>query len=146
MFGNHIHTDKQTDRIPLFELTDKSIVIRYYRYLHAVTDRSEQRELSSLETGWPRLPPPHVTRWRPVIGQDPGHVTPWRAVIGRDSPRSGRAPGLLSHPNIRTAEILQLGEFTTSELPQIFSSLVPLNTECEGLDTRTVMLLLENIL
>ena len=74
----------------------------------------EQRELLSLETLRPRLPGCHVTTWRPVIGQLSGHVTRIWALIGRDWVQSARAPCLLLHPNIRTAEILQLGEFTTS--------------------------------
>ena len=43
--------------------------------------------------------------------------------------QSARAPSLLLHPNIRTAEILQLGEFTTSLFPLIFNSFVLLTVE-----------------
>ena len=43
--------------------------------------------------------------------------------------QSARAPSLLLHPNIRTAEILQLGEFTTSLFPLIFNSFVLLTVK-----------------
>ena len=74
-----------------------------------------------------------MTKWRPLIGQCPGHVTRPRTVIGRGRVQSRRAPALLLHPNIRTANILQLGEFTTSLFPQIFNSFVLLSVECPGI-------------
>ena len=74
-----------------------------------------------------------MTEWRPLIGQCPGHVTRPRTVIGRGRVQSRRAPALLLHPNIRTANILQLGEFTTSLFPQIFNSFVLLSVECPGI-------------